>query len=66
MDISRTTDVEERFAALHKAEDIIMADAGMIPVAFYNDYYLRRATRSPAAGTLLYGYCDFQYADITE
>ncbi len=66
MDISRTTtDVEERFAALHKAEDIIMADAGMIPVAFYNDYYLQ-SDKVTGSWHSPYGYWYFQYADIAE
>ena len=66
MDISRTTtDVEERFAALHKAEDIIMADAGMIPVAFYNDYYLQ-SDKITGSWHSPYGYWYFQYADIAE
>ena len=66
MDISRTTtDVEERFAALHKAEDIIMADAGMIPVAFYNDYYLQ-SDKITGSWHSPYGYWYFQYSDIAE
>ena len=66
IDISRTTtDVEERFAALHKAEDIIMADAGMIPVAFYNDYYLQ-SDKITGSWHSPYGYWYFQYADIAE
>ena len=66
MDISRTTtDVEERFAALHKADDIIMADAGMIPVAFYNDYYLQ-SDKITGSWHSPYGYWYFQYADIAE
>ena len=66
MDISRTTtDVEERFAALHKAEDVIMADAGMIPLAFYNDYYLQ-SDKITGSWHSPYGYWYFQYADIAE
>lgn len=36
-----TTDVEERFAAMHAAEDILMEDMPFVPVAFYNDYWMQ-------------------------
>ena len=60
-----TTDLAERSAALHKAEDILMEDAGCIPVAYYNDFWLQNAKidgmwHSP------YGYWYFMYADIAE
>ena len=64
IDISRTTiDPAERSAALHKAEDILMEDAGCIPVAYYNDFWLQ----SPAiegSWHSPYGYWYFMYADI--
>ena len=42
MDLSRqTTDNAERSAALHKAEDILFAEAGCIPLAYYNDFWLQ-------------------------
>ncbi|MFV0411766.1 MAG: peptide ABC transporter substrate-binding protein [Oscillospiraceae bacterium] len=41
IETARTTvDPTERFAALHQAEDILMSDAGVIPLAYYNDFYL--------------------------
>ena len=66
MDIARTTlDPIERSNALHKAEDIIMAEAACIPVAYYNDFWLQSgkitgAWHSPK------GYWFFMYADVTE
>ena len=66
MDIARNTnDVNERFTALHAAEDILMNDMAMIPLAYYNDYWLQSdavvgSWHSP------YGYWYFQYADIVE
>lgn len=63
MDKSRTADTAEHFAALHEAEDIISADYGMIPVAYYNDFWLQSSSlqgvwHSP------YGYWFFQYATM--
>ncbi len=66
MELSRTTlDAAERSEALHKAEDILMEEAGCIPVAYYNDFWLQSekivdSWHSP------YGYWYFMYADIAE
>ena len=66
IDISRSTmDVNERSAALHQAEDILMETAGCVPVAYYTDFYLQSAKitgmwHSP------YGYWYFMFADIAE
>ena len=66
MDISRsTTDLEERFAALHKAEDILMEDAGCIPVAYYNDFWLQ-SSKIKGMWHSPYGYWYFMYADIED
>ena len=66
IDVSRSTmDVNERSAALHQAEDILMETAGCVPVAYYTDFYLQSAKitgmwHSP------YGYWYFMYADFSE
>ena len=66
MEISRTTlDATERSNALHQAEDILMNDAGCIPVAYYNDFYLM-SNKVTGAWHSAYGYWYFMYADITE
>ena len=66
IDISRTTlDLNERSAALHKAEDILMDDAGCIPVAYYNDFYLQ-SSKISGAWHSPYGYWYFMYADVAE
>ncbi|MBQ6622741.1 MAG: peptide ABC transporter substrate-binding protein [Mogibacterium sp.] len=66
MDISRTTtDLAERSAALHKAEDILMEDAGCIPVAYYNDFWLQ-SPRITGSWHSPYGYWYFMYADIAD
>ncbi len=66
MEESRSTvDPAARSAALHKAEDILMEDAGCIPVAYYNDFYLQ----SPKITGMWHsttGYWYFMYADIAE
>lgn len=66
MTISRTTtDPEERSAALHKAEDILMEEAGCIPLAYYNDFWLQsdKLTGSWHSST---GFWYLMYADIAE
>lgn len=66
MDISRNTlDAKERSAALHKAEDILMEDAGCIPVAYYNDFYLQ-SSKITGMWHSPYGYWFFMFADIAE
>lgn len=66
IDLSRTTmDVEERSAALHKAEDIMMEDAACIPIAYYNDFWLQ-STKITGSWHSPYGYWYFMYADIAE
>ena len=65
IDASRVADSAEHFAQLHKAEDILMEDAGCLPIAYYNDYWLQ----SPALkGTWHspYGYWYLQYGYIEE
>ena len=66
MELSRTTlDATERSQALHEAEDIIMKDAGCIPVAYYNDFYLM-SNKITGAWHSSTGFWYFMYADITE
>ena len=66
IDESRTTlDAKERSAALHKAEDIIMDQAGCIPIAYYNDFWLQ-SEKITGSWHSAYGYWHFMYADIAE
>lgn len=66
MDLSRTTlDPPERSKALHTAEDILMEEAGCIPIAYYNDFWLQ-SPKITGAWHSAYGYWYFMYADITE
>lgn len=66
IDTSRSTlDVAERSTALHTAEDILMDQAGCIPLAYYNDFWLQ-SSKITGAWHSAYGYWYFMYADITE
>lgn len=66
MDVSRTTlDPAERSAALHQAEDILMEEAGCIPVAYYNDFWLQ-SEKITGSWHSPYGFWYFMYADIAE
>ena len=62
---SRVADKAAHFEKLHEAEDILMADAACIPVAYYNDFWLQSPSlkgtwHSP------YGYWYLQYGYIEE
>ncbi|MCQ2458383.1 MAG: peptide ABC transporter substrate-binding protein [Clostridia bacterium] len=66
IEVSRNTnDKAERSAALHQAEDILMADAACIPVAYYTDFYLQSA-KITGSWHSAFGYWFFMYADIAE
>ena len=66
MDLSRsTTDAAERSAALHEAEDILMAESACCPLAYYNDFWLQ-SSKIEGAWHSAYGYWHFMYADIAE
>ena len=41
MENIKIADKEQRFANLHAAEEIVMEDYAMIPVAYYNDFWLQ-------------------------
>ena len=64
-EIKSTTDVVAREALMHEAEDMLMADAACIPVAYYNDFWLQSPSlkgtwHSP------YGYWYLQYGYVEE
>ena len=66
IDTSRSTlDAAERSTALHTAEDILMDQAGCIPLAYYNDFWVQ-SSKITGAWHSAYGYWYFRYADITE
>ena len=59
------TDPVKRSAQLHNAEDILMADTGVIPIAYYNDFWLQ-SDKITGSWHSPYGYWLFMYADIAE
>ena len=60
-----TTDADTRSADLHKAEDTLMNDAGCIPIAYYNDFWLQ-SSKITGSWHSANGYWYFMYADIAE
>ena len=65
IEASKVADKSVHFQKLHEAEDILMEDAGAIPVAYYTDFWLQSPSlkgtwHSP------YGYWYFQYGYIEE
>lgn len=60
-----TTDAATRSADLHKAEDTLMNDAGCIPIAYYNDFWLQ-SSKITGSWHSANGFWYFMYADITE
>ena len=60
-----TTDATTRSADLHKAEDALMNDAGCIPIAYYNDFWLQ-SSKITGSWHSANGFWYFMYADITE
>lgn len=66
IETSRTTvDPTERSAALHQAEDVMMADYACLPLAYYNDFWLQ-SDKIEGSWHSAYGYWYFMYADIAE
>ncbi len=58
-------DAKTRSGYLHKAEDLVMSDTAVIPIAYYNEFYLQ-SPKVTGSWHSPYGYWYFQYADITE
>lgn len=59
----KTTDVEEHYDLLHQAEQVLLDDAAMAPIAYYNDFWLQK---SNLTGTWHspYGYWYFMYGSL--
>ncbi|MGI1657773.1 MAG: peptide ABC transporter substrate-binding protein [Desulfitobacterium sp.] len=58
-------DPKTRSGYLHQAEDLLMADAAVVPLAYYNQFYLQ-SPKITGSWHSPYGYWYFQYADIVE
>ena len=59
----QTTDTEEHYNLLHQAEQVLLDDAAMAPIAYYNDFWLQK---SNLTGTWHspYGYWYFMYGSL--
>lgn len=60
-EIKTTTDMANRVALMHKAEDILMGTAAVIPIYYYNDLYLQK-TDVEGIYSNLFGFKFFQFA----
>ena len=64
VDLARSsTDVQEHYDYLHRAEQVLLKDAAMAPVAYYNEFWLQKPNlkgtwHSP------YGYWYFMYGSL--
>ena len=62
-EIKTTTDVENRVALMHKAEDILLETAAVIPIYYYNDLYLQKEDVEGIYSNL-FGFKYFQFATL--
>ena len=58
-------DPQIRFGYLHQAEDFIMKDTAMVPLLYYNDFYLQ-SDKITGSWHSPDGFWHFEYADIAE
>jgi len=58
-------DPQTRFGYLHQAEDVIMKDTAMVPLLYYNDFYLQ-SDKITGSWHSPDGFWHFEYADIAE
>ena len=64
VDLARmATDVEEHYNYLHEAEQVLLNDAAMAPVAYYNDFWLQK-TNLKGTWHSPYGYWYFMYGHL--
>lgn len=61
-EIKTTTDLVEREAKMHQAEDMLMETGAIVPLYFYNDIYLQKENVSGIYCNN-YGYKYFMFAD---
>ena len=58
-------DPQTRFGYLHQAEELIMKDTAMVPLLYYNDFYLQ-SDKITGSWHSADGFWHFEYADIAE
>lgn len=62
-DARSTTDLKEHYEKLHEAEQIMLKDAGIAPVAYYNDFWLQKENLKDTWHSP-YGYWYFMYGSL--
>ena len=62
-DARNTTDLKEHYEKLHEAEQIMLNDAAMAPVAYYNDFWLQKSNLKDTWHSP-YGYWYFMYGKL--
>lgn len=60
--IKSTTDLEEREALMHEAEDMLMDTGAILPIYYYNDIYMQKEAVTGIYSNN-YGYKYFMFAD---
>ena len=58
-------DPQTRFGYLHQAEDVIMKDTAMVPLLYYNDFYLQ-SDKITGSWHSPDGFWHFEYADLAQ
>jgi hypothetical protein len=58
-------DPQTRFGYFHQAEDLMMKDTAMVPLLYYNDFYLQ-SDKIKGSWHSPDGFWHFEYADIAE
>ncbi len=62
-DARKTTDLKEHYEKLHEAEQIMLKDAAMAPVAYYNDFWMQKSNLKDTWHSP-YGYWYFMYGKL--
>ncbi len=62
-EVKAETDFEAREAKMHQAEDILMGTGCIVPIYYYNDLYMQKASVDGIYANL-FGFKFFQYATV--
>lgn len=62
-EIRTTTDLAEREALMHEAEDMLMETGALLPLYYYNDIYMQKSNVTNIYGNA-YGYKYFMFANV--
>ena len=62
-EIKSDTDLVDREAKMHQAEDMLMATGAVVPIYYYNDLYMQKSNVS-GTYTTIFGNKYFMYATV--